>query len=322
MGQTQASSVQLWTTDTVPPAQRFDYFVAAADTAVLPFKYDIPNPKAFHASIEVFDAGPLSIMSHKGAAHRVSSGNKEIGRQTSRRFNMVMSRGAQWQFNQCGDVQLAANEAIVTDSSVEMDVRIPEDYHFVNIGFSADWLHEWVSDPSVFMACKVSAKSKWGGALTSFLAGLSPTFIANAPIPSRVIVDQVGALMALVADEFRDGNALPVRKDVALIKRIQDCIRQRCTELLLTAPEVATTLKISPRTLHRALGASGQTFGTLLQQNRIDIATRMLESKLFRGLTVADIGHRAGFSDASHFTRAFQKRMGTTPSNFRRTTDA
>ena len=51
---------------------------------------------------------------------------------------------------------------------------------------------------------------------------------------------------------------------------------------------------------------------------RANAAMRMLESPLFRRLTLQEIARRAGFSDASHFCRVIRARFGQTPSQVRR----
>jgi AraC-like DNA-binding protein len=53
-------------------------------------------------------------------------------------------------------------------------------------------------------------------------------------------------------------------------------------------------------------------------QARVDVATRMLRSPLFDRVTTAEIGRRAGFSDASHFARVLRKRTGQTPLQVRK----
>jgi AraC-like DNA-binding protein len=50
---------------------------------------------------------------------------------------------------------------------------------------------------------------------------------------------------------------------------------------------------------------------------RVDVASRMLQSPLDR-VTTAEIGRRAGFSDASHFTKVVRMRTGQTPLQIRR----
>jgi AraC-like DNA-binding protein len=101
--------------------------------------------------------------------------------------------------------------------------------------------------------------------------------------------------------------------------RVRDRIKQRCTETSLQAADIASSLDISKRTLHRALAACEETFGAMLIQARVDVASRMLRSPLFDRVTTAEIGRRAGFSDPSHFTKVMRTRTGQTPLQMRRT---
>jgi len=86
----------------------------------------------------------------------------------------------------------------------------------------------------------------------------------------------------------------------------------------LQTADVASSLNISKRSLHRALAACGETFGPMLIQARVDLAVRMLQSPLFDRVTTAEIGRRAGFSDATHFVKVLRSRTGQTPLQMRR----
>ena len=100
--------------------------------------------------------------------------------------------------------------------------------------------------------------------------------------------------------------------------QVRDHIVQRCSETSLRAEDVASALNVSTRTLHRVLAACAETFGAMLIQARVDLAVRMLQSPLFDRLTTAEIGRRAGFSDASHFVKVLRSRTGQTPLRIRR----
>jgi len=56
----------------------------------------------------------------------------------------------------------------------------------------------------------------------------------------------------------------------------------------------------------------------MLIQARVDLAVRMLQSPLFDRVTTAEIGRRAGFSDASHFVKVLRRTTGQTPLRMRR----
>jgi AraC-like DNA-binding protein len=88
--------------------------------------------------------------------------------------------------------------------------------------------------------------------------------------------------------------------------------------LELAAGDIASTSGVSPRTVHRILASYGETFGKKLMDARIGVAARMLESRMFARVTIAEIGRRAGFLDPSHFARVFRSYRGLTPGRYRR----
>ncbi|HTT36776.1 MAG TPA: AraC family transcriptional regulator [Burkholderiales bacterium] len=154
--------------------------------------------------------------------------------------------------------------------------------------------------------------------LSSYVAQLSPEFVVQAPLPHSILIDQLGALLALTADEIRGGCGTSTPVDRSLRDQICDRIKQRCTEASLQAGDIASSLNISKWTLHRALAACGETFEAMLIQARVEVASRMLQSPLYDRVTTAEIGRRAGFSDASHFTEVVRMHIGQTPLQMRR----
>jgi AraC-like DNA-binding protein len=78
---------------------------------------------------------------------------------------------------------------------------------------------------------------------------------------------------------------------------------------------IAERLATSVRTLQRRLHASGVTYAGVLQEERCAAARRMLKD---RAQAIADVARTLGYSDPAHFTRAFQRWTGSSPSAFRR----
>jgi len=80
--------------------------------------------------------------------------------------------------------------------------------------------------------------------------------------------------------------------------------------------EVASELRLSPRTLKRKLAAQAMAYTSLLEEQQRDKAFLLLRSPELSLEAVAD---RLGYSDAANFTRAFRRWTGMTPSGYRRT---
>jgi AraC-like DNA-binding protein len=78
---------------------------------------------------------------------------------------------------------------------------------------------------------------------------------------------------------------------------------------------VADLVRTSARTLQRRLHDVGLTYVQVVAQARLDVAQEMLGDP---GKKVRDVARSLGYSDAAHFTRAFQRWTGLTPTAFRR----
>ena len=78
---------------------------------------------------------------------------------------------------------------------------------------------------------------------------------------------------------------------------------------------VARQLDYSERSLRRRLDEVGMSFRELAQKARVDRATELL---LGSHLDVSEISQLVGYSDPSHFGRAFRQLTGLTPSAARR----
>lgn len=76
-------------------------------------------------------------------------------------------------------------------------------------------------------------------------------------------------------------------------------------------------LGVSPRTLHAAVGAGGDTFAALIRRRRLERAAALLTDSRTRS-TVTEIAAAVGFDGPASFSRAFRREFGRTPSDVRR----
>jgi AraC-like DNA-binding protein len=96
--------------------------------------------------------------------------------------------------------------------------------------------------------------------------------------------------------------------------RVREQLR-RNLEDLPELTDVATHLELHPQTLRRRLAAEGSTFKQIKSDIRRDTALHFLSK---RTLSVEEVAHRSGFSEASAFIRAFKGWTGLTPYSYRK----
>src|SRR5262249_39007973 len=150
----------------------------------------------------------------------------------------------------------------------------------------------------------IAQDSRWGRVLSPLVRQLTPDFVSSSPLPHGVVADQLGAVLALVAN---DGEA---RAAGALPQRVRTAIRERCTESALTGDDVAPQLGIESSDLHRALAADCTTFANELLAARVEAAMPLLTSTAGGPLSLAEIAARSGFRTTQHFARTVRRRTG------------
>lgn len=312
-------SIVTWRTDAVEPRHRTAYYADALSAALAPMQMAYDGPRdGFRAEMAMTELGLVAVLRQAGTAHRAFREQRDLARATERTYHLVLNRSSAWKVAHRSLSCLDPGDAMLFDSALDTDMRLDNDYDVVHIKLAETWIRQWLPVPGALVGQRIPATSGWGRALTSFAAQLSPHFVARAPLPLSIIADHIGGLLAFAANEVDATVARrPSRAESALFTRIDDLIVQRCADPGLTATHIASFAGVSLRTLHRSLASQRRTFGALLIDARYQLALRMLKSPAFRRLTIAQVSHRAGFVDPSHFARVVRSRCGCTPSRLR-----
>ena len=315
----ESSQIVRLSTRDVAPVDRLSYASWILGSALAPSALSTGAPSDYELDVTALELPSIAIVAQSGSPQRATRARPEIRRTSQRYFFLVLPLSGSWHVTNVTRTQLAPGDLVFYDSRYPLDCDLLLHWSGLNLQLSEQFVRKWVPNPIVLVGQKIGRDTQWGRVLASYVAQLSPEFVVQAPLPHGVLIDQLGALLALTASELSGRRALSTPAERSVRDRVYDHIRQRCADTSLQAVSAASSLNISKRSLHRALAACGETFGAMLIQARVDLAVRMLQSPLFDRVTTAEIGRRAGFSDASHFVKVLRNRTGQTPLMMRRT---
>lgn len=103
--------------------------------------------------------------------------------------------------------------------------------------------------------------------------------------------------------------------DIDFSNSIRNIINTYSLTKNISIDETAEIAEMSVRTLQRRLSDHGLHFNELLGEAKFTHAKKKLQAT---EITVMEIAKSLGYSDAAHFTRAFKRWAGVTPSDFRK----
>jgi AraC-like DNA-binding protein len=97
-----------------------------------------------------------------------------------------------------------------------------------------------------------------------------------------------------------------------------DKVRQLVYELLpsgrCSVKRIASNIGMDRRTLHRHLTRDGETFSSIVDAARADLARRYVKD---RGRSLSEVAYLVGFSGSSAFSRWFRETFGRSPTSWR-----
>ena len=116
-------------------------------------------------------------------------------------------------------------------------------------------------------------------------------------------------------DTHLDAELAAFLADSALEPTVRAEVARSLSDGAPKLAEVAKRLGMSARTLQRRLADEGVAYQHLVEETRLGLAERLLEDTDF---ALAEVAFLTGYSEQSTFTRAFKRRNGRTPANYRR----
>lgn len=177
-------------------------------------------------------------------------------------------------------------------------------------------LAEKIRDPDRFCAKVVDARSGVAELFTLMMSQLQALPPADGHA-AQVLGRQIVEVLALALDERMDkddGVRSAVRQ--GHLRRAEQVVRQNLSNANLSPEMIAEVCGISKRYLHELFSETNKTVSQFIREERLIAARDTIAAA--RGLAMAEIAYRFGFSDQAQFSRLFKAMFGLTPSEWRR----
>ncbi|MFF2642684.1 helix-turn-helix domain-containing protein [Streptomyces niveus] len=132
-----------------------------------------------------------------------------------------------------------------------------------------------------------------------------------------VVEPSVELLRAALTTQHGNSGLAKGPLEATLGLRINQYIREHLADRDLSAARIAAAHGISVRHLYTVLSRSGISLGDWIRTRRLAECRRELAGPDGRLRTVAAIGRRWGFVDATHFSKVFKRTYGISPRAWR-----
>jgi AraC-like DNA-binding protein len=308
---------RVWDTQYIPASKALDFYRHAVCEVYMDWSLEFEgDDDHFQARIETISVRRGSITRHRCTPHSAVRAPADIANSPGE-FNylsLILSGGSECE-------QRGRTTVLKTGDIVVLDSARPARFSMDPAPFDALIM----SIPKADLRTTGDADERIGNVvlkqnrtpLAKCLSLVAQRMMAASQEELVSLYDACLSLLPLEAWCF-DRDEVPAGAQVHhLLPKIMNYIDQNVTQADLDPLRVAEQFGISVRYLHKLFIACGVTFSSFLTARRLNYISRDLRSPTCRRQPISTVALRWGFSDLSSFNRAFKRKYGCTPSQFR-----
>ncbi len=131
------------------------------------------------------------------------------------------------------------------------------------------------------------------------------------------LFDQTLDLLALAVTSVRPVNVNLSRSRAASINTIKTFIEQNLQNTGLDTYYIAQHAGLSARYINKLFEEEGTSLIRYVWKRRLENCSKDIKNPVYTNQRMSDIAFRWGFNDAAHFSRAFKKQFGSSPSEYK-----
>lgn len=305
--------VLTWSTARLPPPRRFDAFRDMVNATHLP--WDLPMQRgrpAYRARLRPQGSLVLKLVECACDPCTGRRGAHETGSADEAWFGVLHLLSGQERLRQAGrEAFVGDGDLVLWDSTRPIDFAIGRPLHKITlllpqtlVETAAPAIHDRVCRP-------VSGRDGAGAVLANHLRMLAATAASFSATQLGHATSATLELLSLVW-----GAPHQPRSYASVLEQVRMHALARLGDPTLTVGSLARDAGLSLRQLHRVFEDEGATPGRWLWLQRLERCRTDLASR--PDMSVSEIAFRWGFSDAAHFSRAFRRRFGLSPREWRR----
>ena len=315
---------QIFSTANVHPRDRFDCWHEVACKNILGHESRPQSRHAFEAELSVASLAQVGLILFRNSAMQVQRTSRHIARAQSDDIFICLQRASSTFIAQAGrELALQANDLCLLDprkphtssfngNSEMLAFKVPRSMLEARFGHTNH------------VALRSLGRDSAVGRLTSSYLAMLPAYADQLEAGHELIMEQALDLISLSLGAATNEPAGTFSCPHGLhLLRLRLAVEARLEEdATLTPGDAAAAAGISVRYANTLLALQDTSLARYIQDLRLERCRKILEDTTQAHRTLTEIAFAWGFSDQSHFSRAFKIAYGVTPREFRSGTRA
>jgi AraC-like DNA-binding protein len=314
----RALDMAVFSTEAIAPRERFAFWRDAVCDVFVQLECERLDSTPFAGTIATRPLGAVRLSEVAARPQHVVRSRRQIAR--AREDDLLVSVQLDGRGIVAQDGRTAALEVgdfALYDSARPYTLHFDGAFRQLVLQFPRARLAERLGRPEPFTGLAVAGADPVGALAANFFAALGRD---GARIPAAAAERIAGTALDLLATALAGARGTAASADArrgAALAHAKMLTLARLGDAALEPVAIAAALGVATRSLHRLFEAEDTSFMRWVLDQRLAACARDLADPARLGRSVSDIALGHGFADLSHFSRAFRRRYGAAPRDFR-----
>ncbi|WP_445372691.1 helix-turn-helix domain-containing protein [Methylomonas sp. HW2-6] len=310
-------ALRLSTAD-LPPAQRRDWLHEVIGREYAKVRITPPQQAELFNEMTIYPWRELrlsAIRSHSIGLHCPPC-EPETASQDAY-FAVVLLSG-RYRLQQDGrEAELQPGDIALYDATRPHRIDCPEPFAKLLVSIPRQLLQQRLAGVEHCSALQIPGDSGLGAVTADFLRSAARQADCIDAARFAPLAGQALDLLTLTLSSQRPGRFELADHRTLTLNRIKRLIEARLTDPALDSAAIARTAHLSPRYLNALFNGENTSLMRYVWLRRLQHCAEELRSEQHVGRSLTEIALRWGFNDMAHFSRAFKRHFGCTPSDYR-----
>jgi AraC family transcriptional activator of tynA and feaB len=305
----------------VTARERFGYWHDIIARNLLDLDFGLVDETPFEATFGCASIDTITLSTVNASAHRVSRSEASIARSGSDHIilNFVLS-GRMITEQDGRTAVVGAGDAVACDARRFYSLQFDGPIELINVRIPLQSLAHAVAGLQRVTAVNLNSNSPLCPLTFAHLAALLGRAASLSEASSRSVANSLSELIAgLLIDAGQGNSAQQTDYRYLALMRIKAFVERHLGDFELNPALVASALRLSPRYMNQLLELEGTSLSRYIWRRRLERAAADLSNSALNNLSISSIALNNGFSDLSHFSKAFRDRFAQSPSEYRST---
>ena len=310
----------VFSTDGIEPSKRYAAWQGAICDVYVHVDVNSEHRSDYHGFIREARFGAITMTDVLLSEQRISRRERHIAKLDKDCYYVEFVQQGKINILQAGQTLLSnAGTGAIFTASEAYDLECVGQVRSLYLEIPRKEFAERFRNDRIPVARTMATSRGLGRIAAEFCSTLASEGTALDPTVRARLGDEMMDVLALALDAGdKDEPLLDRAVQQSRLRSVKAWIEQHLTDPDLSLENVAKNNGISLRHLHYLFRLTDMSVSEWIWDRRLQRCYDVLTRRELRSLSVTDVAYQLGFSSSSHFSTAFRRKFGISPSDLRR----